>query len=271
MTEQWLHALLHADTEDGIRRAVVPIDGVDLPVALRTSPGNDRLLILYNGAVDRARASDGVVFQRSSWAEEIQASCLWIADPSLLPRPGAILGWGQISEEAHLPDLIPHLVASIGEALNISPARRLHFGSSAGGFQALVCAAADAGSTALVNNPQTDWLRYEPRGPVDRVLSDVFAGRTREQLVADMPWRARAWDWFDRAGHVPRTTYVVNTASSDDMLSQLAPFQRALEQMHPSNPGVMWEVQHYFDPVAGHSPLARRPALININEMLSRL
>lgn len=268
----WLDDLLDDESATaGVSKQSAEVDGVRVPVAFRAAPRSDRLCVFYNGAVDRQLAPDGVVFQRSSWAGEVRAHCLFISDPAILRSSRATIGWGQVSATSWLPDLLPSITSAVGARLGIEPRRRLHFGSSAGGFQALVCSAADRGSRALVNNPQTDWLRYDPRGPGDAILRDVFDGARREQLLETAPWRARAWEWFDRCGHVPDFTYLVNGASEEDTRIQLPPLLRALDAMHARYPRAQWTVRRYFDAAAGHSPLAKAPALAAINAALAEL
>ena len=265
----WIDTL--AGNSSGVVETSITVDGISIPLAFRRAEGSNQLCIFYNGAVNRQMAPSGIVFQRSTWAEDVEANCLFIADPAILNRETASIGWGQLSASLWLPEVISTVLRPLGEHLAVEPSSRLHYGSSAGGFLALACSAADVGSQALVNNPQTDWLRYDPPSQADALLRDVFAGASRAQLVQTHPWRARLWEWFEKCGRIPNFIYQVNDASEEDIEVQLPPFERAIIAMHPRYPSAKRTIEHYFDAQAGHSPMAKGPALTSINRALTTL
>src|SRR5699024_10831615 len=61
--------------------------------------GNDKLIFLSNGAVDRTK-KEPPVYMRSSWADDIKANCVFIDDRTI---HGTILriGWGVGVQDRH--------------------------------------------------------------------------------------------------------------------------------------------------------------------------
>lgn len=218
-------------------------DEVEVPCRLSILPGADRLLVLFNGAVDRARSSSGIVFQRGSWRDDLPAHCLWVADPTLAQSPQLSIGWGQLNATDFLPFIVKHLVGVTAHVLgNLSSQHRLYFGSSAGGFQALACASLDQGGTALVNNPQTNWLLYPVKRAVDLVVSRVLGRSTTEQVLDGLAWRSDLRCFFELMGHAPRVEYFVNFGSRFDLDDHYRPLREWYEAQNTAIAGVSLEL-----------------------------
>ena len=158
----------------------VTVDEVLFPVFLHLSDThNDRLTVLYNGAVSRDRCEDGIVFQRSSWKDEIPSTIVSFADPTLVLHDRMSIGWGQVDGQLFAPEQYKVILDVLRDSLSL-PGRfeTLHYGSSAGGFQALATAGYDRGSRVLCNNPQTDYSKYSVAWATNRVLKvNGFANR----------------------------------------------------------------------------------------------
>lgn len=255
-----------------VNKTSAMVNGIEVPLAFHSRPGCDRLIILFNGAIDRKRAPDGRVFQRSSWVNELDANSLFIADPALVKRESGTIAWSQVDAENWGGNLFPQLVQAVADRLEIEPTKRLYFGSSAGGYQALVCAAADKGSSALVNNPQTDWTRYVSKSAVNATLKASFGDdHSLARLLRDAPERCRVVEWFLACKNIPSFTYLLNTASRSDVVDMAAPFERALVTLMPKIPGTEWSMHRYHNKPTGHSPLPRPATVGWINRQLAQL
>ncbi|AJI54738.1 hypothetical protein LA56_1016 [Francisella philomiragia] len=119
----------------------------------------DNLLVMFNGAVDVSRAKYPV-FQRKSFIEYINANILIINDNTLTEDNGLSLGWYQSAPEWNLQSDIVFLIKKYLMALEIKNESLFLYGSSAGGFIASIMATHFRGSTAIVNNPQVDVLKF---------------------------------------------------------------------------------------------------------------
>ncbi len=230
------------------------------------------MVVFYNGAVDRSLAPDARVFQRSTWAGDINAHCLYVCDPSLYRDPdGGPIGWGQVDESRWAGNLYTPIIQAAGELLGIPPERRVHYGSSAGGYQALVTATVDKGSRALVNNPQTDWLQYSMKSAVSTTLNRIAPGVTPEVAAKTLSTRTRIWSWFRENDYVPRFTYLVNTASPSDLKVMMPPLRANLVQLQRRLKTATWDVHYYTNSKQKHNPLSREVTVAWLNKMLRDL
>lgn len=256
----------------GEYRFIIAVGSCRVPVLLRLAKNNaDTLLVTYNGAIQRSKAPDGVVFQRSSWLDEFEATVIQIADPTMLKNERLQIGWAQFSEEGWAIDAYYDVIQALRERFElVGSDRTVHYGSSAGGFQAVCSAAMDRGSTALVNNPQLDWSLYNERF-VNALLRDVFHGSEIDQVRSKYPWRVNVVDLFEHLGYVPKTEVLLNIASAGDIEQQLKPILSRLETFEPLGKQPTFSFNFYFDANMGHNPLGKPYTIRKINSELKRL
>lgn len=119
-----------------------------------TSP--DVLVICFHGATDRQK----VTLPRFQQAFDAgaRAAYLSISDPTILENDNLRLGWYSGSESFPLRSILEELLLNTIAVLG--PRRTLFFGSSGGGYAALLYARSVEGSVSLTVNPQTDILSY---------------------------------------------------------------------------------------------------------------
>mgnify|MGYP001630759620 CR=1 FL=1 len=257
------------DSDRGELRFMVRIDDCHVPVLVRSkNECNDTLLVTYNGAIQRSKAPDGVVFQRSSWLDDFQSSVIQIADPTMVKHDRLQLGWGQFTKENWAIEGIVGILEALRNRFGFVGAENtLHYGSSAGGFQAICCATLDRGSIALVNNPQLDWSFYSERY-VEALLRDVFEGSTLEDIKANSPWRVSVVDFFECVGYVPETEVLLNVASAGDFERQLKPALSKLETVRSLGKKPALSFNLYHDENLGHNPLGKPYTIEKINSKL---
>lgn len=253
-------------------RAIVEVDKVALPVLVRKrAGGSDGLVVLYNGAIQRSKAPDGVVFQRSSWLDDINADVVQIADPTLVKHQRLQIGWGQYSTENWALDSYKALLDHVRSEFKLAEVvHTVHYGSSAGGFQAGVVATLDRGSLAVVNNPQLDWSRYNLVF-VKALLRDVFEGAEVEKILEESPWRVNLIEFFKKQNYIPPIEILTNLASDGDYEQQLLPFLEGLRQLHSGNQTPRVNFRSYADANLGHNPLSKPYTLRLINESIERV
>ncbi|WP_231699786.1 MULTISPECIES: prolyl oligopeptidase family serine peptidase [Corynebacterium] len=253
-------------------RALVQIDEQKIPVLVRKRHTSRNVLAaFYNGALVRAKAPDGIVFQRSTWLDDINADSIHIADPTLVQNTRLTIGWGQGSlERWAIPDYVT-ILNHVREAFDLADsAHTLHYGSSAGGFQAAATATLDRGSYALVNNPQLDWSRYAA-AYVNALLRDVFEGRTAEQAKEEFAWRINIVSLFAKENYIPPMEMLTNIASDGDFNNHFIPFLNELRDIDVENKTPTVTVSPYSDKNLGHNPLGKNQTLKAINTHLDRL
>lgn len=141
---------------------------------------NDRLFVVFNGAVDLSK-THYPYYQRWSWSDKFPGNVLYIADPLINAHKidNLTLGWYMGGREFLLDQIIARFVAKVAHELNCE-GRVISYGSSGGGFASLKLAQNSPDVFAVAVNPQTDILKYhEPS--VDRYLN--LAWRMR---IADL-------------------------------------------------------------------------------------
>lgn len=265
---------LVASTDKGTPiEVIVELKGVSYPIRLTLShkySGN--LLVTYNGAVSRARAADGVVFQRSSWTPLIRANVLQFCDPTLLSHKGMAIGWGQLNHDVFGIEQYMEILSEVRNHIALPAAEQtIHFGSSAGGFQALIAASLDRGSMALVNNPQFDWTYYPVTAAVNRVAKNVLGRSSIEDLRNNLPHRCSAAAYFELNGNVPRMRLLINTQSNSDFSDQLPRFMSDLGKSSWLDINRDIEIRLYSHAGTGHNPIHKGHSLNEMNEAIRGL
>lgn len=254
-------------------RVIVLYRGYRFPVSidLKENP-SPRLLALYNGAINRGKAPDGVVFQRSSWTAEFDADVVGFADPTLVKLRSGSIGWGQLSGAVYANSFYPRILDLLRKRYFLALSfNTLHYGSSAGGFQAVSSSAYDTGSTALVNNPQLDWSLYDATHS-GKIFSKIYRDESGgAETKAKYPWRVNVTDLFLKLKHTPKLVIYINTASDSDFQLQLPRFLDGISNLEyiESQPSVRIEL--YRNEASGHNPLNKTITLKVVNDALSRL
>lgn len=214
------------------------------------------VIIFYNGAIDLERKKDkGFVFQRSTWAKDFDALVINVDDATTRLSSDIVLGWGQGSLEKYYSAYYNKYVQDILEVMTSESLNRLHVGSSAGGYQAIVGAAYDQGSRAIVFNPQIDWSHHFFPGHMDRLRNIAFKGYSFEALRSMYPWRLNCVDMAIRLHNIPSVDYYVNAAFMHDVDNQLMQFMFAIRRAGAEMLlGKEINTHMYYDASAGHNP-----------------
>lgn len=228
---------------------------------------SQRLVVFYNGAVDRSRAANGLVFQRRTWADDVEASVLILPDATLFGRDGLAIGWGLGDPDDWFIRRASSFSRALSAELGVADHDRVYFGSSAGGTQALFSSVLDKGSRALVNNPQLNWVNYDVPSAVNRAVSAVFGTLSPEEVLDAFPERVSFLSLVELEHHFPPVRYYLNARSLPDWNDQFLPLMRAVPVLREMLVPAL-DVRVYHDADSGHSPLARGQALSELNRFL---
>jgi len=244
-------------------RVDVTTPEISIPLLVVKREHADRLTVLNNGAVDLKRSQGRPIFQRSSWWQEINTHQIYVCDPGTVGTDALPLNWMQGTPPLWVNSQITKSVRIIAAQLGIrDPKKRTYFGSSAGGFAALLQFRADKQAMCLINNAQFDWTRWYAH-QVTPVLQRHFSGRTAADVRRYWPYRANALEHLLRTPGPLRVDYHVNMASSYDAKIQLPIF----ESFFSSNPSSCGSVNvcRYYDNEQGHNPLHKEATLDFLN------
>lgn len=198
--------------------------GIRYPCRLKLLEGADKLFIMLNGAVDQVK-TPLPVFARWNWGKILNGHVLAICDPTLYLNEKIRIGWFLGTSENHaIPGLVS-LVKKAGNSLEIAASQRIFYGSSGGGFSAIVAAALCGNEgRAIAINPQTDIFAYYPKAvdAVIKALGDTAV--TNSQLFPER-WSALAAMAKGRdAGSQPRLVIAQNTVDHFHYRNHFLPF-----------------------------------------------
>lgn len=226
---------------------------------------SSNLVVMLQGAVDRTKVQLPV-FQRWSWAEDIEASVLILNDPTLFGND-LRLGWWQGSEEHYAIPSACEFIKLVVEKLGFSLKDVLLFGSSTGGFSALMMAGHLQGSMAIVNNPQTNIMKYREEH-IQYFLQTKFRGMSPKEAFDRYPTRFSVSEFFKGIHYIPRIVYYQNVKDPFHFETQYIPFVRELYQS-AIDPNEFQSVLYTHD--WGHFPLERVKTVSIINHWLRML
>ncbi|AKG73424.1 prolyl oligopeptidase family serine peptidase [Salinicoccus halodurans] len=223
----------------------------------------ENAVVLSNGAVDLNKKRPPI-FMRSKWAKEIDASLIYL-DDATLHGTELKLGWGQGNKNEFVLKVYSKLVKAIISKINLETDHVFYYGSSAGGFMSLILAAMHNGSTAIVNNPQTDVKNYHEGH--SRPLLEMSYG-TIETAYNSFRERVNVVNAFKHVDNVPHIYYIQNQYSFHDLKYHVNPFIKSMKEDELEIEKVTFI--NYFDKERGHTPLDKDPALNSLNLLIKR-
>ncbi|MGA5677344.1 glycosyltransferase [Bacillus bombysepticus] len=205
------------------------------------------------------------IFHRHSWMEEFEDTVIYYNDPTLYH--GEIsLGWGQGELDRFYLQDIANILKLLLIKLQVDSKNVLFYGSSGGGFMSLILAGFVKGSTALVNNPQTNLMKWIPV-PVNQVFNLSYPGLSREEIEEKFGERINITDFFKSIEYVPNIYFLQNVACEFDVQNHLLPFISGLEQMDENTEVNQILVDLYFDKKAGHAALEKNETIEYIKKV----
>jgi hypothetical protein len=244
-------------------------DGVQFEFLIRIKKNAARALIFGSGAGGFQEQPIGPpIFHRHSWMDEFENTVIYYNDPTLylgkLP-----LGWGQGTKERFYLKDIATILMKIVKKLQINHQNVLFYGSSGGGFMSLILAGFMKGSTAFVNNPQTDLLSWIPV-PVNDVFRLAYPGLSREEVGERFSNRIKVLDFYSSIKYVPNIYFLQNAACEFDVQNHLLPFIAGLEKIGGNCEVNQFHIELYYDKKAGHAALGKKETIHYINKVSNR-
>lgn len=187
---------------------------------------NDKVTVFSPGFLDKRRYAYPY-FQRLTWADSLEDTCIFLADPTV--RIGTTqIGWFAGDSTTHYLPAVAQCIRAMTQGAGIAARNVRFFGSSAGGFSSIAFASHFEGSTALAVNPQTDCFRLHDPGELSATLSSCF-GTTAIPLLRDRVGdRLVLTEVFRKTGVVPPMTIWQNFHDTYHYTHHLVPFLQGL-------------------------------------------
>jgi len=225
--------------------------------------GYDKLIIMLNGAINRDIAKFPI-FQRSSWAEEIQANLLFIDDPTVNESNNLKIGWYLGSSQENAQYIIVNFLKSFFDFLNFDKKEIYIFGSSAGGFAALMLGI-HLGINIIVNNTQTVILNYS-QSFVDQLINEAFDNMPKEEFKEKYKNRINVLNLLDHTKIYNNIYYYQNIYDLEHYNLHYTPFiQKYIKDFIETD---KLNVYLYSNSVEGHNPMSKKHTIHMLNNIV---
>ncbi|WP_124487940.1 MULTISPECIES: hypothetical protein [unclassified Burkholderia] len=201
-----------------------------------------RVLIFFNGRVTEDKISmDRSIFQRWSWARYFRHPVICISDPLTVGNGAVSIAWYLGKDEG---EMVSSLVVPAIEAVRrkCPGAKIITFGSSGGGFAALLCAQLGFADEAIAINPQTDALLYDDRNAVAEFVSLRKKNLDQTNLF---------FYGLERMKSDSMVTYIQNDADVSHLNDHMIPYRKFVAS---SGRLRNFKFVNFVDEKIGHAP-----------------
>lgn len=202
-------------------------NNVDFYFKIKLKESNNNMVVFSNGAYNPQK-SNPPIFARSSWHGDFQANCIFIDDVTIHGTE-CTLGWGVGTPEHYYLEDFSVIIKKIGELLEVPANNTVYFGSSAGGFMSMMLAILHDGSLAVPNNPQVYAHKFGRGVAINKLYETRFPGLSENEIHENFGERFSVLQMMLKKKIIPRTIYLINRFSKEDMEKQYQPFIKDLE------------------------------------------
>jgi hypothetical protein len=196
---------------------------------VRFASDNQKMICFGSGAYDPALIKPPI-YRRHSWQDEFEESVIYYNDPTLYLDPELRLGWGMGKNDEWYLLVIADIIRILTNKRKITPENILFFGSSGGGFTAIILATICRDASVIVNNPQIVLENYY-KHYVDDMLEVCFDETDREKIISENEHRFNVISTFKHEKNIPPLKYIVNMDSIRDVREHLIPFLNGISKM----------------------------------------
>lgn len=240
------------------------IDGLEIDTYIVVREGSNSILWCGQSAVTAEARHNLPMFHRITWADSFSSSFVTFNDPTLYLYEDLLGGWSQGSLKTHAIMAMHKVISIIRNSINRS-AKSVYYGSSAGGFWAMMNAALDD-SVCMVEIPQTDMLTYPWVRHRELLLDRCY--RDHSVDPKDFIDRLRVASWFKKIKATPKEIhYYQNAGDHDHIETQLVPFQAEMRDIGYENLYV--NMYERADAASGHTVMNKVESVVALRKLLA--
>jgi len=185
----------------------------------------DNVVVLFNGALS-GKPSSRPTFMRWSWAYENNVSFISFDDPVVSCTQLTNLGWYVGTENYDIQEYINNIIVHLTKTLNISPSRISFYGSSGGGFAAIMASIRLKNSIAIACNPQTNVFNYYEK--FSKKFTDSFFQGVDLSSESNIYYRFCLKAAILKFDYIPTIIYNQNIQDKFHLEKHFIPFQSTL-------------------------------------------
>ena len=202
---------------------------------------------------------------RWRWGQDFNASYISLSDCPLA-EPLCVGSWFQGNPTSFAADTLASWIEAIAHSWGVPTDRVIIYGSSMGGFGALMIGARLPASHVVAEVPQTDLLTYGNQAAIGLASSQAY-GEPIERIALQMPDRVNVVSRFRRLGAVPNIT-LIHDHDDRSGVTQIYPFLRGLFDAIQTGGMSTPEIKVLFTRGRGHVALPFEEAKPIINRIL---
>lgn len=234
----------------------INIDGYYLDLYFNPNVISEKLYVFSPGYLERKKFNHPY-FQRMSWLDKINASGLIITDPTLSIHDDIGIAWFQGTKQRFAIPLIVKVIEEFRKHLNVNRNKLLFFGSSAGGFASMMMASLMKGACCVVNNPQTNVLKFRDN-ITEKMLDRCYPEVTKKEIEGFYIFRLSVAKYFIANKSIPKCLYIQNISDVEHYQNHYLPFMHELgESFNEENNRLAFEniiVKLYKNETSKHNP-----------------
>lgn len=154
------------------------------------------------------------IFHRWSWAFNLpDCHVISLSDPALY-NADINAAWFLSGNETDNISAMAAVVRAIAMRVNVADDNIIFYGSSMGGFGALMLASCFDNAFAIAEVPQIDLKNYPVKGAISNIENHLLAGESLDSLSKRFPERTEVIARFLHSNRVPPLRIVTNAADS---------------------------------------------------------
>ncbi len=202
----------------------VKADNFSFQVFSRLIPASKSLIVFMPHALSAA-PNDRIYpcFARWKWGADLAVSLIVLDDPTIY-QGDLQGGWFQGDATHFALDDAVKIILSVCKQCNIPTQNVILYGSSLGGFAALMAAAEIEGSLAFAEIPQTDLPKYCFASVITKLCEVVYGNKNVAEICAKYPDRFMVIERYRKLQTIPRIKLVHELSDEPNGATQIYPF-----------------------------------------------
>lgn len=174
------------------------------------------LICLIPSAQPQHSAPQNPIFHRWSWAYQLREySVISLSDPALHDCDIHASWFLSNKEEVDYIDRMSEFVCDISKKIKVSYKDIIFYGSSMGGFGALMMASKVEGALAIAEVPQINLTDYKHRNALHKIESLILGGQSLESYGSKFPERVGVVARFKKENYIPPFKIVTNSTDEE--------------------------------------------------------
>lgn len=242
------------------------VDGSKMEAIVRFRKNAKNVLVFFPSAQKQSEPPKIPVFHRASWATEFpDSTIIALSDPALNDAGGHACWFLSSDYEKDYIESLSDFLILITNELSLSGLRMYLYGSSMGGFGALMVACHLPNSHAIAEVPQLDLRTYPHQSAKSWLKSNVLGVDVNEFYVSQ-PHKISVLSRYLNQNKIPPLTLISNAA--DDEFMQHIDFIRELSSIVSLVESVGSYSLKVWPESIGHKPLEKSCATSLIRNII---